>query len=130
VIADRKPRLPATDHDDIEYLAPGCGARSLPRELYRRRAFLDQLRNAARDHSIPPALHAIATRNAMEGSARRTSAISPNKEAAAGWVLVPIEKRRSDQVVLVSERRGGSARADIDLGEDVAHVAVDGLFAE
>lgn len=36
----------------------------------------------------------------------------------------------SDQLVLVRVRRGSGPAVDIDLGEDVAEVASDGLLAE
>src|SRR4051812_39987407 len=46
------------------------------------------------------------------------------------WVIPPSPERGSDEIVLVgvSGRRG--ARGDVELDEDIADVAVDGLLAE
>src|SRR5579871_6399755 len=44
------------------------------------------------------------------------------------WVIPP--KSRSDELVLVGVCGRGGARGDVELHEDVADVAVDGLVAE
>ena len=126
MVADRQAGLAAADHDHVEALAGAAlrSARGTPRPLRSdprpgpsslRCSFIGSLLVAAR----LPMERRLA--GALRPDFGRTTHFHQTPRA---WVVLPNEP------VLIGPGGRRGARGHVELGEDVAHVPVDGLLAQ